>query len=185
MLKKGEVIIFPTDTVYGIGASAFDKEAQDRIYEIKRRPESKRLSVLCASKEDILKIADANEKDINVINTFMPGGLTVILNTKKEVISDSIHETVGVRIPNHKLALEILSENGPMATTSVNYSGFAPLNDYDEIVKEFGSLVDKVYENSEVPTKISSTVIDLTSNPIKLLRAGEISFEEVLKVYNS
>ena len=141
MLNNGEVIIFPTDTVYGIGARINDIEALEKIYEIKKRPKDKRLAVLCSSIDDIEKIAYLNDDALKLINNFMPGGLTVILKTKEEFINDFIFETVAVRIPNHELALRILRENGPMATSSVNISGNRPMNDYLEITKEFADKV--------------------------------------------
>lgn len=180
MLNSGEVIIFPTDTVYGIGCSAFDVLAQKRIYEIKKRPKNKRLSILCASLEDIKKIAIVDIDAEKIIKRFMPGALTLILNTQPSLIGEAIFETVGVRIPNHPVALKLLNEHGPLATTSVNFSGFEPLNDYDSIIKEFGDLVDAVYPNNNIVSNVSSTVIDLTKKPYQVLRYGEISLDEIL-----
>ncbi len=180
MLKNNEVIIFPTDTVYGIGCNAFDKEAQKRIYEIKKRPENKRLSILCKDLAQIETIAILTEDAKKLIEAYMPGGLTLILNAKPEVVGEGIFTTVGVRVPKHPLALKLLEENGPMATTSVNLSGTEPLNDYDKIMKEFGSLVDMIYPNDEKTSNISSTVIDLTVNPYTLIREGELSFQTIL-----
>ena len=182
MLKKNTVIIFPTDTVYGIGCSVFDKEAQKRIYEIKHRPLDKRLSVLCKDLSQIEMIAELSLDAKRIISAFMPGGLTIIVPSKKELIGEGIMDTVGVRIPNHPLTLKLLDLYGPLATTSVNVSGNAPLNDYDEIVKEFGMKVDAVYQNELTLSRISSTVIDLTQEPIQLIRAGEIPFEEILRI---
>lgn len=184
MLNKGDVIIFPTDTVYGIGASAFDKKGQDLIYEIKERPLSKRLSILCASLADIEKIAYVSSDAKKLIEAFMPGGLTLILKTREEAISDSIHENVGVRIPNHPLALAILRENGPMATSSVNKSGMPPLNDYDDIVFHFAAQVKKIYPNNETPSRLASTVINLTKSPYEIIREGSITLDDIEKVLN-
>lgn len=180
MLKNGEVIIFPTDTVYGIGASAFDSLGQQKIYEIKKRPASKRLSILCADINDIRKIAEVSSDAEKIIKRYMPGGLTLVLPTKKEVISDFIGETVGVRIPNNELALAILRANGPMSTTSVNYSGLPPLNDYDEIVAEFADKVNKIYPNNEAISTVASTVINLTTSPYSLIREGDLKFSDVI-----
>ena len=184
-IKSGDVIIFPTDTVYGMGALVNDIKGQEIIYELKNRPSSKRLSILCASLEDIKKIAIVDIDAERVIKKFMPGGLTLILKTKPEIISDSIHETIGVRIPNHELALRLLEENGPMATTSVNKSGFPPMNDYWKIVKEFGDKVFYVFPNVEVPSKKASTIIDMTVSPYKVLREGEIKLEDILNYLNN
>ena len=179
-----KVIIFPTDTVYGIGCSVFDKEAQKRIYEIKNRPLNKRLSVLCKDLEQIKQIAVVTLDAEKLINEFMPGGLTLVLESRKELIGEGIFETVGVRIPNHPVALKILEENGPMATTSVNLSGEDPLNDYDEIVNKFMDKVDMIYPNDLKSSKISSTVINMTTSPYELIREGEISFKDILNFLN-
>ena len=114
----------------------------------------------------------------------MPGGLTLILESKKELIGEGIFETVGIRIPNHPLALKLLEENGPMATTSVNLSGEAPLNNYDEIVDKFTNQVDMIYPNDLKSSKISSTVINMTTSPYELIREGEISFKDILNFLN-
>lgn len=184
ILNKGDVIIFPTDTVYGIGAKIDDKEALERIYEIKKRPQNKRLAVLCESILDIEKIAYLNEVARKLINKYMPGALTIILKTREEYRNDYIFETVGVRIPDHEMALRILKENGPMATSSVNISGSAPLNDYIEIVKEFQEEVSYIYPNSLIPSKTSSTIIDLSNGECSLIREGDIKFSDILVFLN-
>lgn len=183
-LNNNDVIIFPTDTVYGIGARIKDTLALEKIYEIKKRPKDKRLAVLCSSLEDIESIAYLNDDAVKLINHYMPGALTIILKSKEEVRNEFIHETVGVRIPNHDLALRILKENGPMATSSVNTSGSAPLNDYIDIVKIFGDKVLYVYPNVELPSKVSSTVIDLSYGECVLIREGDIKFNEIVKFLN-
>lgn len=183
-LNKGDVVIFPTDTVYGIGARIDDIDALESIYKIKKRPKDKRLAVLCATPYDIDKIAYLNESAIKLINNYMPGALTIILKSKEEYRNDYIFETVAVRIPNHELALRILRENGPMATSSVNTSGSLPLNDYIEIVKKFGNDVMYVYPNASSSSKISSTIVDLTGETVKLIREGSIKFQEILKILN-
>ena len=184
-LNKGDVIIFPTDTVYGIGAKINDLEALENIYNIKRRPKEKRLAVLCSSVEEIERIAFVNNKAKRLIDKYMPGALTIILKSKEEVRNDFIYETVGVRIPNHELALRILNENGPMATSSVNVSGKEPLNDYVEIVKQFSDKVLYVYPNTEVGSKVSSTVIDLTTDECVLIREGDIKYNDIIKFLNN
>ena len=91
-------------------------------------------------------------------------------------------DMVGVRIPNSKLAISILEENGPMATTSVNDSGASPINEYDEIVNKYSSLVDKIYAPTEASSSIASTVVLLQGDNCKLVREGEISFADILKL---
>ena len=180
-----KVIIFPTDTVYGIGTPIFDVEGIKRIYDIKKRPKEKPLACLCANLEQIKSIAYLNEKAIKLINEFLPGALTLILKSKEEVFEKIGYETIGVRIPNSKIALDILKENGPMLTTSVNESGSVPLNEYDDIKKNYDDLVDYIYNTDRQSSNIASTVVLIDGESIKVLRAGEISLDDILRIANN
>jgi len=178
------VIIFPTDTVYGIGTKIFDIDGINKIYEIKKRPKDKPLACLCASLDQIKGIAYITPDAEKLINKFLPGALTLILKSKPDVYEKIGYKTIGVRIPNSKIALDILKENGPMLTTSVNESGFKPINEYDLIVKEYETKVDKIYKSNELSSNISSTVILIDNSDIKILREGQISktmIDECLK----
>ena len=180
-----KVIIFPTDTVYGIGTPIFDIEGIKRIYDIKKRPKDKPLACLCANLEQINSIAYLNDKAIKLINKFLPGALTLILNAKEEVINKIGYKTIGVRIPNCDIALNILKENGPMLTTSVNESGSIPLNEYDDIKRDYNDLVDYIYDTNTHSSNISSTVVLINDNEFKILRAGEITLDDLNKVVNN
>lgn len=180
MNKK--VIIFPTDTVYGIGTSIYNKNGIDRIYKIKKRDRSKPLAVLCANLEQIEEIAYVNDHHKKIIQKFLPGSLTIILKAKKPIVDNMGIDTVGVRIPNYDLTLEILKEVGPMATTSVNDSGCLELNDYLEIKDKYNDLVDLILKPTTQPRSLQpSTIIDM-SGELKLLRLGSISFEHIKKI---
>lgn len=174
-----KVIIFPTDTVYGIGTPIFDLEGIKKIYKIKQRDKTKPLACLCANISQIESIAVLNEKARVLIKKFLPGSLTLILESTEEVYNMIGYKTIGVRIPNHKLALEILCANGPMLTTSVNASGDVPLNEYEVIVKEYLNKVDKIYETTTPSSNISSTVVSCIGDEIKILREGEIKIEDL------
>ncbi len=178
----GRVIIFPTDTVYGIGTQIFDIDGIKRIYEIKKRPFDKPLACLCANLNQIDDIAVLNDKARKLINKFLPGALTLILEAKEEVKNKIGYETIGVRIPNSKIALNILEENGPMLTTSVNDSGEKPLNHYDEIYNKYNGIVDKIYDNDAKILEIPSTVLLINGDELKVLREGSIKIEEINKV---
>lgn len=179
MAGRGRVIIFPTDTVYGIGTKIFDLEGIERIYEIKHRPKEKPLACLCASLEQIKDIAVVDDISEKLINKFLPGGFTLILESKDEVKEKIGYPTIGVRIPNHKIALDILKENGPMLTTSVNESGEVPLNEYDLIVKEYKDLVDEIYDTTTESMNKPSTVVLVKDKAVKILREGPISKAEI------
>lgn len=177
-----KLIIFPTDTVYGIGCPIFETEGIKRIYEIKHRDLNKPLACLCRDLKQIEEIAVVDEKARKLIQAFMPGALTLILNAKPIVTKKIGYLTIGVRIPNSVLSQTILEENGPMLTTSVNESGEIPLNSYEEIYDVYHALVDHIYPSSEPSSNVSSTVIDLTHGEIRLLREGSITCEQIHEI---
>ncbi len=176
------VIIFPTDTVYGIGTSIYNEKGINEIYKIKNRDLSKPLAILCADIDQIDEIAYLNDKARKLIKAFLPGPLTIILRTKEKVKDSFKFNTIGVRIPNHQLALSILRKNGPMATTSVNDSGEKAMNDYKEIYDKYHNLVDEIYKSDEASSNLASTVLDITSDEVKILRQGAILKEDIEKV---
>lgn len=176
------ILIFPTDTVYGIGAKIDDVESLKEIFNIKNRETNKRLAVLCYDLSQIEEIAYVTKEAKILINKFLPGGLSIVLKTKEKYINEMIGDTIAVRIPNHKLALEILKES-PYATTSVNTSNEPPINDYDLITKLYKDKVKKIYPNSEKIQEVSSTVINLTTK-LSVIREGIITLEEINNALN-
>lgn len=174
------VIIFPTDTVYGIGCKIFDKEGIDLIYKIKHRDKSKPLAILCANILQIEDIAYVDERIKKVINKFLPGPLTLILKAKENIKKITNLDTIGVRIPDAKLALEILLENGPMFVTSVNESGEESLDDYDIIYKKYHDKVKKIYPKTNLSSHLPSSVVDFSKYDIIVLREGAITKDEIL-----
>ena len=112
----------------------------------------------------------------------MPGALTIILKAKKKVAETTGFETIGVRIPNSKIAQRILIKNGPMLTTSVNESEKIPLNDYDEIKLKYGEVVDEIFATDEKSSNQASTVVSFLEGFPKILREGEITLEQISKV---
>ncbi|MDE7264625.1 MAG: threonylcarbamoyl-AMP synthase [Anaeroplasmataceae bacterium] len=179
-----DLIIFPTDTVYGIGCPIFEVESIKKIYELKHRSFDKPLACLCFNLEQIKEIAFVSLAVQKLIEAFMPGALTIILPAKP-IVSEKIgYQTIGVRIPNSRLALEILKEMGPMLTTSVNESGKAPLNEYEEIKSIYKDDVDQIYPPMEISSNVSSTVIDCTEEQIRVLREGTITINQINKIWN-
>lgn len=179
-MKNDKIYIFPTDTVYGIGCSLYDAEAQNQIYKIKQRKKDKPFAVLCSSLEQIKEIADVDAVSEILIKEFMPGGLTLILPAKEKTAKILGIETVGVRIPNHVVALNLLDDLGPMTTTSVNKSGELPLNDYNDIIGEFGEEVEHIYKNDYKSSFISSSVVLVKEGNVKVLREGAVSEKEIV-----
>ena len=177
-----KLLIFPTDTVYGIGCSIYDTHNIDRIYEIKKRDKSKPLACLCANLRQIKSIAYVDEYATKLIEKYLPGGLTLILKSKKEVYEKIGYETIGVRIPDCNIALEILNEYGPMLTTSVNDSGEKPINEYEEIVSKYSNLVDEIYPPYDKSSNLSSTVVKIIDGKVELLREGSIKYNDIINV---
>lgn len=179
-----KLLIFPTDTVYGIGCPIFDKESIHKIYELKHRSLEKPLACLCYNLDQIEEIAEIDDRVRKLIDTFFPGPLTLIVKAKPVVTTQIGYKTIGIRIPASLLALNILKENGPMLTTSVNESGEPPLNTYEEIRTVYEGVVDHIYPAIESSSNVSSTVIDCSSGDLKLLREGTISLKQIHRVWD-
>ncbi|MBT1576771.1 threonylcarbamoyl-AMP synthase ['Elaeagnus angustifolia' witches'-broom phytoplasma] len=181
-MKPKDIIIFPTDTVYGMGAKLYDKKGLNCIYQIKKRPLNKSIVVLCASLQQAKKLVQFSPQSLKLALHFWPGPLTLILPTTLKYFSKTKAKTLGVRIPNHPLALEILKKNGPLKTTSVNQSNHPPLNDYQTIFNIYHNKVALIYQNYHPILKISSTIVDLTTFQSVILRQGTITQEEILQI---
>ena len=179
-----KIIIFPTDTVYGIGTGIYNVEGIKKIYEIKGRDYTKPMAVLCANLEQVAEFAVLTKEAKLLARQFWPGGLTLILNTTEKYRKQTFEKTIGVRMPNHKKALSLLIKYGPLKTTSVNYAEEEPLNDYEVIKQRYGNLVDEIYTNEELISKQSSTVINLTNN-LHIIRQGTIKIDEINDVLKS
>ena len=175
-LKEGKIIIYPTDTVYGVGGIITNEETIKNIYKAKDRSFSSPLIALISSADKIEEIAVINEKNREKINkliqVFWPGGLTIILESKKIVppIMISNGKTVGVRMPDHETALKIIeSAGGILPTTSANISGEAAPRSYEELDEKFKCRVDITVDGGKCPIGTASTIIDMSSENIKIL----------------
>lgn len=179
ILKNDGIIIFPTDTVYGIGCNCFSEKAIAKIFEIKGRAKQKPINVLTDNMEKIYQVAkNINKKQEKLIEQYMPGALTIILD-KKEIVPKILTanlNTIGVRIPNNKIALEILKNcKFPIATTSANISGDNPALEIREFIGEFKDKVDIIIDGGKSEIGIASTVVSLDeSNNVRILRQGSI-----------
>lgn len=167
-----DVIIFQTDTVYGIGCLLGSKKGVESIYNIKKRDGNKPLAVLCANMEQVASICKNTDLISGLAEKYWPGALTLIL-PKKEIVGDYLtsgFDTVGVRIPNDLIALRILEQFGPMAVTSLNLSTEPAVIKYEEVLPFLG-VVDYIVKGTDL-SNISSTVYDVVND--KVLRQGEI-----------
>lgn len=182
VLNNGGVVIFPTDTVYGIACNAFNEKAVKKLFEVKERNDNKPICVLSSSLNQIEKIAYIKDKELELINKYMPGALTIILD-KKDNISDILTsnlKTVGVRIPNHKIANKILENvDYPLATTSANISGLTVGVEIKDFFKDLNNKVDIIIDGGITDLQLSSTVVHIENEEIKILRQGTIKIEEL------
>lgn len=169
ILRNGGVIIFPTETVYGIGCAYDNQEAIDRIYKIKNRPKDKPLQILIADKKQLEDLTtDIPKEAQEMIDKEWPGPITLILKVKNK----NENKTIGIRMPDHPIALQIIKELGkPMAATSANLSGEpAPIT-----IEQVRIKADLIIDGGKTEQGIASSVIDFTINPPKIIRKGIVS----------
>ncbi len=183
ILKESDIIVLPTDTVYGIGCKMQVTNTLARLFEIKKRPFEKAIPVLVSSVEQASEFAWFSETELKLANRFWPGALTLILKTKKEFLA-LLGETVAVRMPRHKQSLEIIQNNGPLRVTSCNISGEKPLTSSAEIKATFKDKVQHYVfdENEATFSNLPSTIVKLFNNRPKFIRIGEISQNQILNI---
>jgi L-threonylcarbamoyladenylate synthase len=181
VLDNGGTVAFPTDTVYGVGVRVFDKAGIERLYEIKGRERTKAIAVLIAETEQLEQIAEVNKAAIMLAQEFWPGSLTLVLPKQPEVPDELTQgATVGIRVPNHKVAQKLLKLTGPMAVTSANLSGGDNTLNADEVMAQLNGRIDLLIDGGQSPREKPSTVVDLTGIVPKVLREGPVSEEEIL-----
>jgi L-threonylcarbamoyladenylate synthase len=174
VLKRGGTVVYPTDTVYGIGANIFDEEATRKVYQIKKRSYSKPISACVSKIQDIHKIAYMDKNTEKKVQKILPGPFTIILKKKENVpsILTSGREKIGIRIPDSKVCME-LSGQFPITTTSANISGEKIPESLDGILKQLDDNIDLILDAGLCKHGIHSTVIDMTASP-KIVRKGAI-----------
>jgi len=184
-LKKGGIIIFPTDTLYGLGGNALNKNTVKKIFRLKKRPTNKAISINIAYKKDlnkyVKKIPPSAKK---LIKEFWPGPLTIIFE-KSDIIPSELtggSPYIGIRVPNNKITLQIIKEYGlPLTSPSANLSGKNPPTTAKEAKKDFLNKVDMIIESDETTSKQCSTIVDLTKERPLILREGAIPIKQLKK----
>lgn len=175
-IRAGHVVGIPTDTVYGIGADPLSTEAVERLFELKGRPPNKPVGLLAANLEDAMRVGDITGPAANLARDHWPGALTLIVTPKvilAEWVGDAQAETVGIRVPDHPRARELLMLTGPLAVTSANRSGEKDTKTAEEARSVFGDAVT-AYLDGESPGGVPSTVVDATGSELHILRPGPI-----------
>ncbi len=172
-LKRGGVIICPTDTVYGFLAAAQNKKAVERIYKIKKRPKSKSLPVFVKDIKMAQEIAFIDEKQLKILKKFWPGKYTFVLKRKSgQKLFGVDKNTIALRIPKHRFLNSLLKKiNKPLVQTSVNISGSDNLTKVSDIINIFEASDILIIDGGNIKKNKSSKILDLTDNKIKTLRA--------------
>ena len=186
IIKEGGVVIFPTETVYGIGVNGLNENAIKRLYKIKNRPLNKPISLLVSSIEMALNLVrNVTAVEYDLMQEFFPGPLTIVLK-KKDIIPNILTangDTVGIRMPQDEMARKLIEYAGvPIATTSANISGNISSTNIETAMKYFGEKVDYYVDGGECKIGISSTVVKLDNDAPYILRKGTISEEQILRV---
>lgn len=189
---EGKLIGFPTDSVYGLGGDPLNLQLVERLYNLKFRDRSKGFLLLVYDLEEALKIAEFNDIALKLANHFWPGQLTLILKRKDPNIIPSevtaFQNTIGLRIPENEIVLKILKllkqkgRFGGIIGTSANYSGEPPSITGAEVAKKFLGTIDYILDSGKTKSQIATTIVDCTSDDLKVLRIGKISEEEIWSV---
>ena len=185
LICTGGLVAFPTETVYGLGAHAFNFDACQKIYAAKNRPADKPLTLHVANFEMIEQIAEISLTAEKLFEKFLPGPLTVIL-PKKNIVPDFItcnSKNVGIRFPNNKIAQYFIKVAGaPIAAPSANISGRTPPTTANEVFENLIGKVEIILDGGRAKFGVSSTIIDLTTKTPKILRQGIISEKLIMDV---
>ena len=178
IIRNGGIVIFPTETVYGIGTNGLDEKAIKKLYEVKKRPFDKPISLLVSGIEMIEKVAkDISEKEYELMKKHFPGPFTIILK-KKNIVPDILTangEYVGVRVPDNEIARKLIEDAGvPIAAPSANISGKDSGTRIKDIINDFDGKVDYIIDCGESKLGISSTVVKVVDEIPVVLRQGSV-----------
>jgi tRNA threonylcarbamoyl adenosine modification protein (Sua5/YciO/YrdC/YwlC family) len=181
-VQRGQVIVIPTDTVYGVAADAFDADAVAALLAVKGRGREMPPPVLVSTATTLDALAvDVPDYARALIKEFWPGPLTLVCKQQASLrwdLGDS-RGTVAVRMPDHEIALELLERTGPLAVSSANKTGLVPATDADVAEEMLGEYVALVVDGGPTPGSEASTIVDVTTTPGRVLRRGALSLDEL------
>ena len=183
VLQHGGLVAFPTDTVYGLAAPVFNIESIERLYLVKGRNHTKAIAVLLGDSADLDQVSGhVNVAARKLANSFWPGPLTLVVPRHPDLPQVLAPlPTIGVRVPDHPIALELLKATGPLAVTSANLSGAENACSADDVLEQLAGRVHLVLDGGTTPGGVPSTVVDCTGPEFEILRAGPISLDDLHK----
>lgn len=184
LLRAGELVAFPTETVYGLGADAFNAEAIAKVFAVKGRPADNPLIVHVASAAQIERCGRINKRGELLAQALMPGPITLVIpsNASVPAIARAGLSTVAVRVPAHPIALELIQLSGPLVAPSANLSGRPSPTAARHVLDDLGGRIAAVLDGGACTVGIESTVVDVTTEKVVVLRPGTITPEEIADV---
>lgn len=180
-ILSGGIVVYPTETVYGIGANALDESSIARVYAIKRRPLDKPISIAVSSFDMLCEVVHVRPEDLDIMRRLLPGPVTFLVR-KRSIVPEILtagSPLVGVRYPDHEIALRLIEMTGPITSTSANITGARSPSDPREIDPEILSRVDMLIDGGRCRYAIPSTLVDLSTR--RILRTGAMA-DRVLEV---
>lgn len=187
-LLKGKTVVFPTETVYGIGANSFDKDACKKVFNIKERPKDKALIILISNYQMLKNIVkEPNELEKLLMKKFWPGPLTIIFNKSENCkISEEVtggRNDIGIRMTSGKITKLLVENTGvPIVAPSANISGNPTGIKIENIIKEIGDRVDYILDCGDIEDSTPSTIVKVENNVIKVIREGKITINELKRL---
>jgi L-threonylcarbamoyladenylate synthase len=182
-ILNGGIIAYPTETVYGLGARYDDDEILGRLYNLKKRPTDKTMPLIIGAVSDLdLLVEHITDSAGKIMETLWPGPLTLVFRAKKGLSAYIIRESgIALRMPGESFALKLVRTVGmPITSTSANISGMPPARDALTAARYFGLEVDMIIDGGASPSDTPSTIIDVTTEPFRLLREGPVSLADIL-----
>lgn len=185
-LKIGKLVVYPTETLYGLGANPFDETAVKRVYMIKNRPFDMPLSIAVRDGSMLEELAVVDDMTRKLIAKFTPGPITILVTKKRNVpdILTSASMEIGVRIPNHPFALRLIEKSGPIVSTSANLHSRPNPTDADTAIKDIGQSVDICVDCGPCRVGKPSTIVQLSEGGLEIIRQGAIPKDEIEAVLN-
>jgi len=180
-LKSGELVVFPTDTLYGLGADPFNESSIKKVFIAKNRPFDMALSIAVSNERMMESVAVLNDQARKIIRKFMPGPITIML-TKKPSIPDMLTSganTVGIRIPDHPLAMRLIDRFGPITATSANLHSHKDPVDATMPIKDLKGHVQICIDCGKTKYSEPSTIVDVSDGTVEIIRKGVVSQEEI------
>lgn len=177
IIEDGGVVVFPTETAYGLAADVLNPDAVEKVYEAKQRPRSKGLTAIVDSRETAERYAELSEREKKVVEEFMPGPITLV-SEKKDDVPDNLNQDFAFRVSSGDVASQ-LAEVGPITATSANVSGESTSYSVESISEELLEKVDGVVDRGELSDGPTSTIVEISDGDIIIHREGPISKDEI------